>query len=223
MMIPHLMPELPAAQRDGAGAERQDADRLHQCAGAQLAPLGRAEGQRHFRADVVPQPRRARLSGQPRRLSASARSGRADVPASRACARARPTRASRRAQQFQIGQAKLLQMTFADFEAQNSRRARPHARAPADFRARATSRRSPSTAGRMATAMWRIRCSTATIMTKTMRARAADGRPRGDRQFRRRRRRLCASRHRSGGARGARADRNDEQGPTRRGLSVQRR
>ncbi len=91
MVIPHIMPELPAAQRDGAGAERQDADRLHQRAHAQLAAVGAARRARHLGADVVPQPRQARFSREPRRLPPCARSVRADLPASGACTgRAQP-------------------------------------------------------------------------------------------------------------------------------------
>ena len=41
MMIPHIMPELPAPQRAALAQERQDADLLHQRAGAQLAGLRR--------------------------------------------------------------------------------------------------------------------------------------------------------------------------------------
>ena len=88
----------------GAGAERQGAAGLHQRAGAQLAALGEARRARDRRADVVPQPRQARLSGEPRRLSARARPVRADVPAHGACAgRASPAIDART--QFRIGRA----------------------------------------------------------------------------------------------------------------------
>ncbi len=97
MVIPHIMPELPARAARGAGEERQDADRLHQRDGAQLARLREPQGQRHRRADVVPPSGVARFSGQPRRLSPHARSG----PSRSACisstCRARRTRGSTRA------------------------------------------------------------------------------------------------------------------------------
>ena len=54
--------------------------------------------------------------GQPRRLSPSARSVRADAACTSCTCRARPTAGSTPATQFRIGQAKLLEMTFADFE-----------------------------------------------------------------------------------------------------------
>ena len=117
MMIPHLMPELRGGAARCAGAERQDADRLHQRAGAELAALGRssrsARSPRRCRSTAAC----ARLPGQPRRLSPSARSRRADGACISCMSRARRTRASRRAQQFKIGQAKLLQMPFSEFEA----------------------------------------------------------------------------------------------------------
>ena len=55
-------------------------------------------------------------------------------------------------------------MTFADFEAR-IRDELDRMLGPADFPARATSRRSRSTAGRTATATWRIRCSIRTTTT----------------------------------------------------------
>ena len=39
-VIPYIMPELPASQRDALAHEHQDADRLHQCAHTQLARRG---------------------------------------------------------------------------------------------------------------------------------------------------------------------------------------
>ena len=66
--------------------------------------------------------------------------------------------------QFRIGQGKLYAMTFADFE-ERIRDDLDRMLGPADFPARATSPRSPSTAGRTATATWRTRCSIPTTTT----------------------------------------------------------
>ena len=115
MVIPHIMPELPARAARGAGAQRQDADRLHQRARARLAAMGGARRARHFRADVVPQPRQARFSREPRRLPPSARSGASPCACTSSTSRAPQPGLDARAQ-FRIGQAKLLAMTFADFE-----------------------------------------------------------------------------------------------------------
>ena len=206
MMIPHLMPELAGGAARRAGAERQDADRLHQRAGAQLAAMGRAEGQRHLRADVVPQPRRARFSGQPRRLSASARSGRADVPAPRACrGRAQPGAHRASAVQDRAGEAARR------CRSRNSRHgfatSSTACSAPGGFSsgrdiAAITVNRWPHGYGYVENSLF-----DGDDYENDAGARAADGRPRRDRQFRRRRRRLCPSGDRSGGARGARTDR----------------
>ena len=205
MMIPHIMPELPAAAARRAGAERQDAARLHQRAGAQLAAWIALKVHDISAPMSFSQPGQARFPGQSRRLSSSARSGRADAAASGARAgRAQPgPRRARRS--FASASGKLFAMTFADFEDADPRRARPHARRRADSPARATSRRSPSTAGRTATATSPTRCSIARRLRRTFSSRRGSRWPRRDRQFRRRRRRLCAPRHRPGGARGARA------------------
>ena len=130
-LLPHDDPASDAGAAGGAargaGAERQDADRLHQRAGAELAAVGRAQGQRDLRADVVPQPRRARLPGQPRRLPASARSRRADVPASRACGgRAQP--GSHRAPAVQDRAGEAPADAVLGIRGAHPRRARPHAR-----------------------------------------------------------------------------------------------
>ena len=78
----------------GAGAERQDADRLHQRAHPQLAAVGAAGRARHLGADVVPQPREARFSREPGRLPPFPR----PVASRSACTwstlRARPTTGS---------------------------------------------------------------------------------------------------------------------------------
>ena len=79
--IPHIMPELPASAARRTRHEHQDAYRLQQRAHTQLARLAAAGRARHLGADVVPQPRQARLSRKHRRLSPCARSGRAHVPA----------------------------------------------------------------------------------------------------------------------------------------------
>ena len=86
MLIPYHHAGGAGGAAGRAGAERQGAARLHQGAGAQLAPLGEARRSRDYRADVDLQPGQARLSGEPRRLPACARSGRADVPAHGLCA-----------------------------------------------------------------------------------------------------------------------------------------
>ena len=77
--------------------------------------------------------------------------------------------------QFRIGQGKLYAMTFADFE-ERIRDDLDRMLGPGGFStARATSRRSPSTAGRTATAMWPTRCSIPEDYDDTvLKARAAD-------------------------------------------------
>ena len=103
-MIPYLMPELPAEQRAGAGAERQDAARLHQRDRAQLAAWASWESPTSS-APMSFQPHRARLSGQSRRLSQSARSVRADAAAHGACARCAQPGLDARAQFRPAGKA----------------------------------------------------------------------------------------------------------------------
>ena len=158
MMIPHIMPELPAPQRAALAQERQDADLLHQRAGAQLARLRQPQGQFDLGADGVPSPGVARFPGQPRRLSPSARSVRADAAAyGPRAGRAEPGARCARPVPHRAGQA--LCDDVRGFRGAHPRRPRPHARARAAFPARATSPRSPSTAGRTATATWPIRCT----------------------------------------------------------------
>jgi spermidine dehydrogenase len=94
-LLPHGDPASDAGTCGGAArgacAERQDADRLYQCGGAQLAPVGGAEDFKHCGADVLSHRCLARFPGQPRWLSPSARPVRADGAASRACrGRAQP-------------------------------------------------------------------------------------------------------------------------------------
>ena len=100
----------------GAGEERQDADLLHQRAGAQLAARSTNLKVNSISAPMaIPPSGVARFPGQSRRRTPSARSVRADAAASRPCAgRAEP--GARCARQFRIGQGKLYAMTFADFE-----------------------------------------------------------------------------------------------------------
>ena len=74
-------------------------------------------------------------------------------------------------QQFNIGQAKLLAMPFSEFEARIRDELDRMLGPGRVFERDATLPPSRSTAGRTATAMWRIRCSTATIMARPSSAR----------------------------------------------------
>ena len=90
MVIPHLMPELPAPQREALAQNVKTPIVYTNVVVRNWRPW--------LRLKVSTSPRRcrftpgvARLPGQPRRLSPSARSVRADLPASRArCGRAQP-------------------------------------------------------------------------------------------------------------------------------------
>ena len=120
-LLPHGHPAhhagVAGAAARGAGEERQDADRLHQRAGAQLARVGEPQGQRR----------------SPRRCRSTIRSS-LDFPVSMGGYRTRairtqpiclhlvhvpgaPNQGLDARAQFRIGQGKLLAMTFADFEA----------------------------------------------------------------------------------------------------------
>ena len=204
MVIPHIMPELPAAAARSAGAERQDADRLHQCAHAQLAAVGAARRARHLRADVVPQPGQARFSREPRRLPPCARSVRADVPAPGARAGRAQPRARCAHPVPHRRRRKLLDMTFADFEAtirdELDRMLGPGGFSSARDIAAITVNRWPHGYGYVANSLF-----DGDDYEKRARARPAEVRPCRHRQFRRRRRCLRASRDRPGRARGARA------------------
>ena len=115
-----------AAAARGACKERQDADRLHQRAGPQLARVHRAEGQQHLCPDVVPPPGVARLPGEPRRLSPSERSRRADRAAPCPCpGRAEP--GPRCARPVSHRPAQALRDDIRRFRGSHPRRPRPHA------------------------------------------------------------------------------------------------
>ena len=106
--------------------------------------------------------------------------------------------------QFRLGQAKLLEMTFADFETVISdeldRMLGPGGFASARDIAAITVNRWPHGYGYVANSLF-----DRDDYEDGAGAGEAEVRPRRHRQFRRRRRRLCASRDRPGGARSGRA------------------
>ena len=207
-LLPHGDPAHHAgaagAAARGARAERQDADRLHQCADAQLASRGCGWA-------CTTSPRRCRFTarvkldfpGQPRRLPASARPVRAHVPAPRARCRARPTTGSMRGRSSASARAKLLKMTFADFEVrirdELDRMLGPGGFSSARDIAAITVNRWPHGYGYVANSLF-----DGDDYDERAGAGAAARGPGCHRQFRRRRRRLRASRDRTGRARGAR-------------------
>ena len=207
-LLPH---DDPAHHAGTAGAaarrarsQRQDAARLHQRADPQLAAMGAAGRARHFRADVVSHPGEARFSRQSRRLSPSA----ATPPNRCACIsstfRARPTRGSMPGRSFASARGSSFEMTFADFEArirdELDRMLGPGGFSSARDIAAITVNRWPHGYGYVANSLVRWR----RLRERSGTGAAKSGR-RCHRQFRRRRRRLCPSRDRPGGARGARA------------------
>ena len=117
---------------------------------------------------------------------------------------ARPTRASTAREQFRIGQGKLLQMTFADFEAsirdELDRMLGAGGFSSARDIAAITVNRWPHGYGYVENSLFDADDYDADLERARQR-----GRARRDRQFGRRRRRLCASGDRPGGARRARA------------------
>ncbi len=166
---PHHAGAAGAAAR-GAGVERQGAAGLHQRARPRLASMGGAPRARHFRAHVVSQPGEARLSREPRRLSPRARPVRARLPApGPRSGRSQPGARCPHAVSHRPGEA--ARHDVCGFRDAHPRRARPHARRGRICERAATLRRSPSIAGRTATATWRTRCSTATTTTRCWRGR----------------------------------------------------
>ena len=204
MMIPHIMPELPrrSARRSRRTSRRRSSTPTCWCATGE--PWMRLERSRHLGADVVSLPREARFPGQPRRLSASARSFRADVPAPRPrSGRAQPgARCARRS--FASAETKLLEMTFADFETrirdELDRMLGPGGFSSARDIAAITVNRWPHGYGYVANSLFDGDDYDNVLVQA--RQRVGPGR---HREFRRRRRRLRASRDRAGCARGARA------------------
>ena len=169
MMIPHLMPELPADQRDALAQNvktpivytnvlvRNWRPWVELKVSAITAPMSF-----HSRVALdfpvsLGGYRHPRDPGEPMCLHLVHVAG-------------APNQGLTARQQFKVGQAKLCRC-----RSRNSRRGSATSStacsAPADLRAAATSPQSLSTVGRMATAMWRIRFTTATIMRKPSRGR----------------------------------------------------
>ncbi len=195
-MIPYLMPELKAAQREA----------LAQCVRAplvyikvlvrNLAPVGEPQGAFDFGADVVPQHGDAGFPREPRRLPQSARSGRADVPAARACAGCAEAGADGApAISHRAGQAPGDDV--CGFRGPDPRRARPDAGRRRVFqRARHRGDHRQSLAARLF--LHRQFAVRQRWLRRGGGARPAEVRPRRHRQFRFRRGCLCAYRDRSG-------------------------
>ena len=200
-LLPHDDPAHRAgtarAAARGACQERQDADLLHQRAGAQLARVRQPQGQFDLGADGVPPSGVARFSGQPRRLPPSARSVRADAAASRPRAR-RAEPGARRARPVPHRAGQALCDDVCGFRGAHPRRSRPHARAGRVFQ-RARHRRDhrqPLAARLQLRGQFAVRSRR--LRGHGAQGRAAAVRSGGDRQHRCRRRRLGALRHRSG-------------------------
>ena len=157
MMIPYLCPELPEQQKTGAAYAVEDAARLYERGAAQLARVQEA-GHRaglcarlHIFHRCTLNPvvdigayRSPRSPDEPMLVHHGAHPG----PARPAGARSAPRRAARHSEH-----------ELRDLRAQHSRSAGAASSAPADSIRRATSRRSPSTAGRTAMPTNTIRCS----------------------------------------------------------------
>ena len=133
MMIPHLMPELAATQRE-ALAQNVKTPNVYTNV---LVRNWRPWVELKVHSISAPMSFHSSVSldfpGQPRRLSASARSGRADVPASRSCGgRAEPGPHRAPAVQDRAGEAAAD--AVLGIRSANPRRSRPHARARRIFK-----------------------------------------------------------------------------------------
>ena len=171
MMIPHITPELPAPQRAALAKNVKTPICYTNVLVRNWQRVRQPQGQFDLGADGVPPSGVARFSGQPRRLPPSARSVRADAAASRPCARrAEPGARRARPVPHRAGQALCDDVSRISRSASATISTACSGRAA--FPARATSPRSPSTAGRTATAMWPIRCSIPTT-TRTRCSRLA--------------------------------------------------
>ena len=141
MVIPYLVPELPAAQKEALVYGVKGAAGLHQRRARQLARVPEARRRQHQCADDVPRQLRPRRSRQPRRPASSADAGRSDRDP-HGPARHAP-RASRARTSTALGRADLLATSFETFEREDPRPAGAGRSAAAASIRRATSPPSP--------------------------------------------------------------------------------
>ena len=204
MMIPYLMPELPPEQRAALAQNVKTPLVYTNVRGAQLAGLAKLKVSRDRGADVVLQPTSRSIS---RSISAAIviraiRRSRWCCISSTCPARRIP--GSMPAPSSASAGGKLLAMTFADFETR-IRDQLDRMLGPGGFVERTRHRRDH----RQSLGPRLRLCGEFAVRSRRLRgARAESGaahrRPRRHRQFRRRRRCLCASRDRSGRPRRAR-------------------
>ena len=204
MIIPYLMPELPDAQK-AALAESVKVPLVYvNVVIRNWQSFVKLGVQQIYSPTAFFSADQARLSCSARRLQQSAQPRRADGAAHGACAgRAEPGPEHGRPEPDRPPE------TAGNDVSRISRRRSPTSStacwAAAASSRRATSRRSPSTAGRTAMRATSIRCSTRKPDRPTLRGGARSRRTGGDRQFRRRLERLLPRSDRPGLARRRRA------------------